>query len=96
MARIYATKNLYYYPKVIKIFLVNNKYEADLWFYKTKDIHEADSRDEIWYFSDDEYSATAMICWVEDKYDADVLVYQVRDKYEARWNKGNKFLGRIG
>lgn len=71
-------------------------YEADLWFYKTKDVHEADSRDEIWYFSDDEYSATAMICWVEDKYDADVWVYQVRDKYEARWNKGNKFLGRIG
>ena len=83
MARIYATKDLYYYPKVIKVFLVNDKYEADLWFYKTKDVHEADSRDEIWYFSDDEYSATAMICWVEDK-------------YEARWNKGNKFLGRIG
>ena len=39
MAKIYATKDLYYYPKVIKVFLVNDKYEADLWFYKTKDIH---------------------------------------------------------
>lgn len=95
MAQIYATNDIYFSPKVVKVFLVSDKYEADLWFYKTRDIYEADCKDEIWYFFDSEYGATAVICWVDDKYEADIWVYQVRDKYEARWNKGNKFLGRL-
>ena len=96
MARIYVTSDRYHYPKVIKIFLVSDRYEADLWFYKTRDIYEAENKDEIWCFTDNESEATAGVCWVDDKYEADVWVYQVRDKYESKWNKGNKFLGRIG
>ena len=96
MAKIYATNDKYHYPKVIKVFLVADRYEADLWFYKTRDIYEAENKDIIWYFTRDEDKSTATIYWVDDKYDADILVYQVLDRYEAKWNKGNKFLGQIG
>ena len=96
MAQIYSTNDKYHYPKVIKVFLVKDKYEAHLWFYRTKDIYEAENNDAIWYISEQENSLTKAICWVDDKYDADILVYQVWDKYDAHWNKGNTFLGRLG
>ena len=95
MAKIYATNDKYE-SNVIKVFLVNDRYDADLWFYKMNNKYDAGNKDEYWYFTDDKYDASAIIYWVDNKYDADVIVYQVNDRYDAKWNKGNNFVGRIG
>lgn len=95
MARIYATEDKYE-SDVIKAFLTNDKYDADLWFYKVDDKYNADNKDELWFFTDDKYDATAIVCWVNDRYDADLIVYRTNDKYDVKWNRGNKFVGRIG
>jgi hypothetical protein len=94
MAKIYATNDRYE-SNVIKVFLVDSQYDADLLFYKVSDRYDADNKDELWYFTDDKYDSTAKIYWVDSRYDADVLVYQVDSRYDAKWNKGNQFVGRF-
>lgn len=94
MAKIYATNDRYE-SNVIKVFLVDSQYDADLLFYKVSDRYDADNKDELWYFTDDKYDSTAKIYWVDSRYDANVLVYQVDSRYDAKWNKGNQFVGRF-
>jgi len=95
VAKIFVTDNKYD-SNVIKVFLADNKYDADLWFCKMNDKYDAGNKDELWYFTDDKYDASASIYWVDNKYDADVIVYRVDNKYDAKWNNSNKWQSRIG
>lgn len=94
MAKIYATEDLYE-PNVIKVYLTNDQYNADLWFYRTDNEADAQNEDAVWYMTDDKYNATACICWVDNEYDADIVAYKINYRGDAGWNKGNKFISRL-
>lgn len=95
MAKIFVT-NEQYDSNVIKVFLENDNYNADLCFYEVDNKYDAENKDEYWYFTNDKYEASAIIYWVKDKYNADLIVCKTNNKYDAQWNKSNKFVGRIG
>ena len=80
---------------MIKVYLTNDQYNADLWFYRTDNEADAQNEDAIWYMTDDKYNATACICWVDNEYDADIVAYKINDRNDAGWNKGNKFISRF-
>lgn len=94
MARVYVADNKHE-SSVIKVYRVGSKYDADLLFYETDNKYDADDKDEIWYFVDSKYEATALLYWVDNKYDADILVYKVDSKYDAQWRTNNNFITRL-
>lgn len=94
MARIYVSDDRFD-SKVIKVYRVDSKYDADLLFFETDNKYDADNKDEIWYFVDNKYDATALLYWVDSKYDADVLVYKVDSKYDAEWRTNHQFVTRF-
>ena len=94
MARVYVTDHKYD-TGVDKAFVVENNYDADLLIYPTDNKYDADSYDEIWYFTDQKFDATFILYWTDSKYDADILVYKAEHKYDAKWQNSHHLRTRL-
>jgi len=76
----------------IKVQIVNNKGQADLLVYVTKNKAEAKGKDEIWFF--DERHGETSVKFVSSF--ADLKVFYVNNRGLAKWRKTHKLQKRIG
>jgi len=72
-----------------KVFVTNNRYEADLWVWETKSKYESLRREEIWFKTKSRYETTFSVRYVKSKYQSDLIVYFVDNKYQAGWKKSH-------
>jgi hypothetical protein len=72
------------------VFVVENKYDADLLVYKVKNAYDAEGNKGLWYFCENKYDAKKSIWFAENKYDADLLICFVENKYDAGWREKEK------
>ena len=74
----------------IKVFVTNNKYDADLVVYKCKYKSDATGNRGWWHFTNYKSDAKKKIYFVDYKSDADLVIYVTENKYEAGWRNKTK------
>lgn len=70
-----------------KVFVTNNRYEADLWVWNSKSKYEAVGKEEWWFETKSKYESSITVRYVKSKYQADLIIYYVDNKYQAGWKK---------
>lgn len=70
---VYVTNNKHE-NDVKRVYMTDDKYEADLIVKITSDKYKARISNEYWYFTDDKYEAQMIIYITDDKYGADIIV----------------------
>lgn len=79
-----------------KVFVTENKYEADIWVYPTQNKAEAQRSECFWYDSDFRSTANFSITLVEVKSQADLIVWYTDNKSQAQWrNRKHKLFRRL-
>lgn len=92
MALVYVTD--IEYQADIKVFAVNEKYQADLCFSRLIEITRPIRSQMV--FEDKDYKATVKIYWVEHEYQADLKVFRVTQEHLAGWQKSHRLITRLG
>jgi len=70
-----------------KIFVSKNRYEADLWVWKTENRYQAANREDIWYITNNRYNSNFSITFVNSKYNSNLVIYYTDNRYLAGWKK---------
>lgn len=70
-----------------KVFVTNNRYEADIWVWESKSKYESMGKEEWWFETKSKYESSVTIRYVKSKYQADLIIYFVDKKYQAGWKK---------
>jgi len=90
-----------------KIYVVNDKYDADVIAYQVRSpwdadisVYEVDSEwdaneDFLWFFVNSSYDASIKLYWADDSWDATLKVCFVSDKWDAKWQTSNQWRGRL-
>jgi hypothetical protein len=78
-----------------KVFITKNRYEADLWVWKSENRYESKEREEFWTEVNSKYQADFTIRFVRSKYQADLIIYYTDSKYQAGWKNKNHRLKNI-
>ncbi len=79
----------------MKVFVVNERYQADLCFFEVDRDYKANTEAK-WFFEDKDYKATVKIYWVEHEYQADLKVFRVTQEHLAGWQKSHRLITRLG
>ena len=76
----------------MKVFVVDNEYQADVVVYRTdKEYRAKDTENKgIWFFTDKAYRADKKIFFVDHEYQADLKVYFTDKEYRAGWKNNSK------
>lgn len=72
-----------------KVFVTKNKYEADLWVWRSKVKYEGFGKEEFWFQTNSKYQSSFTVKYIKLKYKADLIVYFVDNKYQAGWRKNH-------
>lgn len=72
------------------MFVVENRYDADLLVYKMSNAYDAYGNKGLWYFCINKYDAKKTIWFAGNKYDAELQIYFVENQYDAGWRKNAK------
>ena len=78
----------------LNVFFTEKEYDADILVYVSHYPFRAKGRDEVWHYSDHEYTADTMIFPVEKAFMADLKVCIVEKEYQARWIKKRRLKAR--
>lgn len=79
-----------------KVFVTQNKYEADIWVYKTDNRYQAQQNECFWYEHDIRSTSQFSVTLVKVKSQADLIVWYTDNKYQAQWrNRKHKLFGRL-
>lgn len=78
-----------------KVYVTNNKYEADLLVWEANCKHEAFGVEEYWFRTKQKSQATCSIKFVKSKYQSNLVIYFVKNKSEARWNKRHQLRDKL-
>ena len=78
-----------------KIFVTNDKYQADLWVYRTDNKYQAKNVEQIWFQTYDKYASDFSARFVDSKYKADLIIYYTKTKNEAGWKKQHRLRGSL-
>jgi len=81
-----------YIANAQKIFVTDNKYDAQLIVFISDDKFSAKDNSGLWYFTNDKYGADLRIFYINDKYDADIIVYYFL--VQEKWQGNNCFSHR--
>jgi hypothetical protein len=73
-----------------KVFVTNNRYEADLWIWKTDSRYESKNKEEFWTETKSKFQSDFTIRFVRTKSQADFVIYFTNSKYQAGWKKNHK------
>jgi hypothetical protein len=73
-----------------KVFVTKNRYEADIWIWKSENRYESKNKEEFWTEVDSKYQADFTIRFVKTKYQADLIIYFTESKYQAGWKKNHR------
>jgi hypothetical protein len=73
------------YQSDVKVFVTDNKINADLLIYKVDHKYEAKENKGSWYFCEYKYQAEKNIFFTEYSYQSDLRVFVVDYKYLAGW-----------
>ena len=73
-----------------RVFITKNRYEADLWVWKTERRYEAKNIEEFWCETNSKYQSNFTVRIVKTKYQSDLIVYFTDSKYQAGWKKNHK------
>lgn len=78
-----------------KVFVTNNRYEADLWVWEGRSRYECSGKEEYWIQSNSRYQSDFSLRYVRSKYQADLIVFFVKNKSQAGWKKNHQLKGRL-
>lgn len=78
-----------------KVFVTNNRYEADLWVWEGRTRFECSEKEEYWIESTSRYQSDFTLRYVRSKYQADLVVFFVKNKSQAGWRKNHHLKGRL-
>lgn len=70
-----------------KVFVTKDKYQADLWVWKTENKYQSKNVEQVWFETDDRYEADFSVRFVDSRYKADLIIYYTKTKNEAGWKK---------
>jgi len=73
-----------------RVFVTKNRYEADLWVWKTESRYESKNKEEFWTEVDSKYKSNFTIRYVRTKYQSDLIVYFTESRYQAGWKKPHR------
>jgi hypothetical protein len=73
-----------------RVFVTKNRYEADLWVWKTESRFESKEKEELWTETTSKYQSNFTVRFVKTKYQSDLIVYFTESKYQAGWKKNHK------
>lgn len=78
-----------------KVFITKDRYQADLWVWKTDDKYQAKNSEQIWFQTDDKYAANFSVKFVDSKSKANLIIYYTKTKNEAGWKKPHIYRGAL-
>lgn len=81
--KIFVVENRY--EADLTIYFVINKFEADIWIYNTPNKYEAQGNTGLWCFVYEKSEADKRVFVTNNRANADILVYTVNEKYNAGW-----------
>ncbi|NDJ26796.1 hypothetical protein DMB95_01855 [Campylobacter sp. MIT 12-8780] len=78
----------------IKCCEVTSEHRADILVYVVDKDYKA-KNDALWFYTDNENSASSTITWVKNESSAQLKVMFVDKDYKAKWKSSNQFRGRL-
>lgn len=72
-----------------RVFVTKNRYEADLWVWKTDNRYESKDKEELWTETVSKPTSNFTVRYVKSKYQSDLIVYFTDSKYQAGWKKNH-------
>ena len=73
-----------------RVFVTKDRYQADLWVWKTESKHQAKDVEHIWFETKNKNEADFSVKFVDSKSKADLIIYYTKNKYEAGWKKKHR------
>lgn len=78
-----------------KVFVTNNRNEADLWVWESKSKYESLGKEEIWFKTKSRYESSFSVRYVKSKYQADLIIYFTNSRYQAGWKKNHRLKNNL-
>ncbi len=78
-----------------KVFVTKDRYQADLWVWKTEGRYQATNVEQNWFETSSRYDADFTVKFVDSRYKADLIIFYTKNKNEAGWKKKHKLRGSM-
>jgi hypothetical protein len=79
-----------------KVFVTKDRYQADLWVWKTESRYQATNIEQNWFETKSRYEADFTVKFVDSRYKADLIIFYTKNKNEAGWKRKHKLCGLLG